>query len=1006
MKTSFPATLPVRRTVMASLMAALCVPALASDVVISQVYGGGGNSGATYKNDFVELFNRSASPVDLTGWSVQYNSATSTTGAWQVTKLPSVVLQPGQYLLVQEAVGAGGSQNLPTPDTSGSIAMSATAGKVALVGNSTALAVANPSRGAVKDVLGFGNTANGFETTPGPGLSNTLAALRGDYGCADTDNNAADFSTAAPAPRNSATAAHVCGTPVVLPIVASCPAALPAAFGNVTATDLSATDADGVVNSAVITSTPVAGISLLNFLAADAAGGTATVSLNVDASVPVGSYPVAIQFGNDQAQTTSCSVSVNVQAPQAVTHSIMQIQGAGATSPYANTVQTTEGVVTLKVSTGFFIQDENGDGDPSTSDGIFVYMGGNSTGAKVGDKVRVTATVQEYTPTGAPRSVTELSNVTAVFGMGPGKTISPTNIDLPNANLGQVEGMLVHFNHPLTVSQTEFLGTRGEVSLSSGRLESPTNHYAPRTPEAAAMMAANAQNLIVLDDGLTTAPTTVPYLGQDNTLRAGDTVADLTGVVDYAAGGSGPTFKLQPSIAPTFSRDNPRTDAPAVLPGNVKVASANVLNFFTVFTDGTDVWGRTGQGCSLGANVSKSNCRGADSLAEFLRQKTKIVNELKAIDADVYGLMEIQNNGEATVSYLVDQLNAAIGSTVYAVVPKPADTGTDAIRVAMIYKPAKLTMVGGALSDGNAINNRAPMAQTFQLANGEKFSLVVNHLKSKGSCPTGSGADSDLGDGQSCWNATRVQQAQRLIGTFVPQVVAAAGDPDVLLVGDFNSLGMEDPIAAITGTGYVNQLERFIRPRGMPYSFVFDSEAGYLDHALASPSLNAQVIDAAEWHNNADEPPVIDYNSDGKPAGVKPGTNEPLLYSPLPYRASDHDPVVVSINLQPKFVDVSSSVSSSATGFVFVRATGKYGSTFTLTNTSGAPLAGPLQVEFDNLPAGVTLSNASGMHSGAPYITVNAASLAPGASLSFGLSFSKTTSANIGYTAKVFSGSF
>ena len=1006
MKTSFPAALPVRRTVLASLMAALCVPALAaSDVVISQVYGGGGNSGATYKNDFVELFNRSSSPVDLTGWSVQYNSATSTTGAWQVTRLPAVVLQPGQYLLVQEAIGAGGSQNLPTPDATGTIAMSATAGKVALVGNVTALAVANPSGGAVKDVLGFGNTSTGFEGSPGPGLSNTLAALRGDSGCADTDNNAADFSTAAPAPRNGASATHVCGAPVVLPIVASCPASLAAAVGNVSATGLSATDADGIVNSAIITSSPVAGISLLNFVAADAAGGTATVNLNVDASVPLGSYPVAIQFGNDQAQTASCSVSVNVQAPQAVTHSIMQIQGNGDTSPLANTVQTTEGVLTLKVASGFFMQDENGDGDPTTSDGIFVYLGSNSTGANVGDKVRVTGTVQEYIPTGAPRSVTELSNVTAVFGMGPGKAITPTNVDLPNANLGQVAGMLVHFNHPLTVTQTEFLGTRGEVSLSSGRLESPTNHYPARSPEALAMAAANAQNLIVLDDGLTTAPTTVPYLGQDDTLRAGDSVADLTGVVDYAAGGSGPTFKLQPTIVPTFSRDNPRTDAPTLLQGNVKVGSANVENFFTVFTDGTDVWGRTGQGCSLGANVSKSNCRGADNLAEFLRQKTKVVNQLKGMDADVVALMEIQNNGEDTITYLVNELNTAIGSTVYAVVPKPAETGTDAIRVAMIYKPAKLTMVGGALSDGNVLNNRAPMAQTFVLANGEKFSLVANHLRSKGSCPT-SGADSDLGDGQGCWNATRVQQAQRLVNTFVPQVVAASGDPDVLLVGDFNALGMEDPVLAITATGYVNEMEHFVRPRGTPYSYIFDSQRGYLDQALASPGLDAQVIDVAEWHNNADEPPVIDYNSDGKPAGVKPGTNEPLLYSPLPYRVSDHDPFLVSLNLQPKFSDVSASVSAAGTPFVYNRATGKYVSTFTVTNTGAATLAGPLQVEFDNLPAGITLSNASGMHNGAPYITLNAASLAAGASTSVTLNFSKTTTSNISYSAKVFHGSF
>ena len=125
---------------------------------------------------------------------------------------------------------------------------------------------------------------------------------------------------------------------------------------------------------------------------------------------------------------------------------------------------------------------------------------------------------------------------------------------------------------------------------------------------------------------------------------------------------------------------------------------------------------QTGQGCTVGTSTTKSNCRGADNLAEFVRQRDKIVAELQAIDADVVGLMEIQNNGETAVTYLVEQLNAAIGGVTYAVVPKPAATGTDAIRVAMIYKPAKLGLVGGALSDANAINNRPPMAQTFRAA--------------------------------------------------------------------------------------------------------------------------------------------------------------------------------------------------------------------------------------------------------------------------------------------------
>jgi predicted extracellular nuclease len=333
---------------------------------------------------------------------------------------------------------------------------------------------------------------------------------------------------------------------------------------------------------------------------------------------------------------------------------------------------------------------------------------------------------------------------------------------------------------------------------------------------------------------------------------------------------------------------------------------------------------------------------------------------------------------------------------VYAVVPKPAATGTDAIRVAMIYKPAAVTPVGGALADANSVNNRPPMAQTFRAVNGEKFSLIVNHLKSKGSCPSGTGGDADNGDGQSCWNATRVAQAQRLVNTFVPQVQAAAGDSDVLLIGDMNSYGMEDPIAAITAKGFVNQLERFVRPAGMPYSYVFGHEAGYLDHALASASLSAQVAGAAEWHTNADEPEVIDYNTNGKPQD---------LYDALPYRASDHDPVVISLALQPAVSDVTAGVQVQANGLVFNRVTQLFGGSITLVNRSGAALAGPLQLQFDGLPAGVTVVNATGMHDGAPYIST-AGGLAPGASVTLPLTMRNPAKVNATYSAKIYSGNF
>lgn len=999
MKTTLHAS-PGRLTVLAALLAGTATPAFAvSDhVVISQVYGAGGNgsgSGAAIlKNDYIELFNRGDTPVSLAGWSVQYGSSTGS--SWQVTPLTAVTLQPGQYYLVQEAAGAGGTPSAVVADKVGAIAMGAGAGKVALVSSTAALTGATPGGATLVDFVGYGS-ANAYEGAgAAPALGNLLSAYRNNDGCDETDNNAADFSAALPAPRNTLTDKRLCSVAPQKPIVATCPATLALAQGYAGSAALSASDLDGIVNGAVISTGATTGIALADFTAAMEEGGTATVNLTASGSLAVGSYPLSIQFSNNQGQTASCPLTVNISGLAAVTKSIPEIQGPGAASPYANTVQTTEGVVTLKVGTGFFIQDINGDGNPATSDGIFIYTASAPANVQVGDLARVTGTVTEYTPANATRSYTEIKDVTAVVPMSSGHTITPVNIVLGD-DLSRVEGMLVNFVQPLTVNQVEFLGERGEVTLANGRLEVPTNRYPARSAEAIALAASNAAGMIVLDDGIFTTPTTIPYIGADNTLRAGDTVTSLTGVIDFGAiGGGGAAFKLQPTAAPVFSRTNPREDAPALAAGNVKVASANVLNFFTTFANGTDVEGRTGQGCRIGSTTSASNCRGANNLAEFIRQRDKIVGELKAIDADVVGLMEIQNNGDYTVNYLTNALNAAIGAPVYAVVPAPASTGTDAIRVAMIYKPGKLALVGSPLSDGDALNNRAPFAQTFAVANGEKFSLIVNHLKSKGSCPAGTGPDTDQNDSQGCWNATRVQQAQRLINTFVPQVVAAAGDPDVLLIGDMNSYGMEDPIAAMTGAGYVNQLERYIRPRGMPYSFIFNSNSGYLDHALASASLSPQVAGAAEWHNNADEPTVIDYNLESKPQD---------LYTAQPYRASDHDPVVISLNLQPKYVDLAGSIKLTQYSTTLNRATGKYVSSVSVSNTSGAALTGPFQLKLNSLTAGVILDNASGIDGGAPYVTVDT-TLAPGAALSIPLTFSNPAKATIVYAPKFYQGAF
>ena len=323
----------------------------------------------------------------------------------------------------------------------------------------------------------------------------------------------------------------------------------------------------------------------------------------------------------------------------------------------------------------------------------------------------------------------------------------------------------------------------------------------------------------------------------------------------------------------------------------MKVASANVLNFFTTFTDGNTATGLSGQGCTLGASTAASNCRGADNAAEFTRQRNKIVESIAALGADVVGLMEMQNNGATAVQNLVDGLNAKLGAGTYARVSDPASgTGTDAIKVAMIYRPSRLAPLGAATSDSAAIHNRPPLAQTFAALNGERFSVIVNHFKSKG-CDGAVGLDADQGDLQGCFNDRRVQQAKAL-RSFITAVQGTAGSDDVLLIGDFNAYAQEDPVFELTSSGIIDQIGRL---NAFGYSYVFNGAAGRLDHALTTASLSAKTTGATEWHINADEPSVIDYNTEFKQPAC--ATCGPDYYSATPYRSSDHDPVLVGLSI-------------------------------------------------------------------------------------------------------------
>jgi endonuclease/exonuclease/phosphatase family metal-dependent hydrolase len=358
----------------------------------------------------------------------------------------------------------------------------------------------------------------------------------------------------------------------------------------------------------------------------------------------------------------------------------------------------------------------------------------------------------------------------------------------------------------------------------------------------------------------------------------------------------------------------------------------NTLNFFLTLDYPTG--DPLDNNCGPGNNVE---CRGADSDAqppESPRQRTKLLQALKGLNADILGLNELENStgvdplGDAT-NGIVPGLNDLLGVGTYNYIDTGV-IGTDAIRVGLIYKPAVVTPIGTYKLLTSAVDprfidtkNRPSLAQTFEEnQTGARFTVVVNHLKSKGSMCDDVG-DPDAGDGQGNCNGTRTGAAQALVDWLATDPTGS-GDPDFLIMGDLNSYSKEDPIDAIkagpddtagTGDDYTNLIEHF--QGAYAYSYVFDGQAGYLDQALGSASLLAKVTGAEDWHINSDEPDVLDYDTSFKPPA------QDLLYEPNAYRTSDHDPVVVGLNLnEPPTIDAGGPYSVVEGSFVTVTATG------------------------------------------------------------------------------------
>lgn len=658
-----------------------------------------------------------------------------------------------------------------------------------------------------------------------------------------------------------------------------------------------------------------------------ASGGPLTFTVNPTADFVGGETctftvlapSISDQDANDPPDTMSLNFVVGFSTLDVCAQpytAIPAIQGSGATVALTG-IRTTQGVVvgdyegTSPALRGFFIQDPAGDGDPATSDGIFVFEGSNANTVSLGDVVRVTGTASEN------QGQSQIS-VGTIVNCGTG-SVTPTDVTFPVASadfLEQYEGMLVRLPQTMYVTEHFQLGRFGQVVISAdGRLQQPTNVVAPGAP-AIAMQLANNLNKIILDDASQAQnPDPILFarggspLSASNTLRGGDTATGIVGVLNYTWAGnsaSGNAYRVRPVNAlngyVNFEPTNPRPTSVPDVGGDVKVVGMNLLNFFNTFDGLPD----NVDNCSLGFGGGSTDCRGADTQSEFDRQYPKTVAAILAMNADVIGVNEIENDGYGSASALqtlVDQLNAATTPGTYAFIDVDTNTGqvnamgTDAIKVALLYKPAVVTPVGqtAALNTEAFVNggdsaprSRPSLAQAFeQNSNGQRFIVNVNHLKSKGSACT----VPDAGDGQGNCNVVRVNAATELMN-WLASDPTGTGDPDILLVGDYNSYAMEDPIMVIENAGFTHLIKSFLGPDA--YSYVFDGQWGYLDHALSSSSLLSQITGVGDYHINSDEPSVLDYNTDFKTANLIAS-----LYAPDQFRVSDHDPVIVGLCTPP-----------------------------------------------------------------------------------------------------------
>ncbi len=897
-------------------------------VVISQVYGGGGNSGAPYNEDFIELFNRGSSAQSVAGWSVQYTSATGTANlganSGQLTALPSVSIPAGGYLLVGESSGATGAA-LPAPDATGGIAMSATAGKVAVVtgtdtlgcnGGSTPCTDAQAAR--IVDLVGYGN-ANYFETPPtgpAPTLSNTTAAVRNGHGCTDTDVNASDFAASAPTPRNSLSAPAPCGStadqaPAVAATTPANGASGVAASTSPTVTFSEPVDVDAGGFSIACATSGAHPLTVSGGPTTFALSPTTSFTAGESCSVGVAAAAVHDQDANDPPDTMASdyTFSFSVAAPVVLT-AIHDIQGAAHISPLAGQSVSTSGIVTAKVSNGFYLQDPSPDADPATSEGIFVFTS-SAPAVAVGDAAQVSGRVSEFRPGGASGgsnlttteigspsvSVTSSGNpLPASVLIGPGGRVPPTEVieddatgdvetsgtfDPQNDGIDfweSLEGMRLEIDDAVAVGPTNSFG---ETPIVSNAVASV------RTPRGGVVVRANDFNpeRVVADNAIVPMPT----------MNVGDHyTSPLIGVLDYDFG----NYFLEPTQPVTAVHDGvtPETTDPAA-PDQLAIATFNVENLAP--PDPATKFSRL-------ASIVVTNLAAPDIIAvEEVQDNSgatdngivaadvtigKLTAAIQAAGGPVYGYREIdpvndQDGGQPGGNIRVVFLFRTDRGLSFVDAPGGTSTTADSVTPS-----GDLAFSPGRIDPGNAAWNasRKPLAGEFTFQ-GEKLFVIANHWVAK--LPD----DPLMGHVQPPQQPSETQRVQQAtaVRDFTQSLLAANSQANVVVLGDLNDMQFSDALTTLDGTPVHDLIDTL--PVGERYTYDYEGNSEALDHILLSDRLFAQPFAYDVVHVNSE----------------------------FADQASDHEPQVVRLTLNrpptvsaggPYSVDEGGSVALSATG--------------------------------------------------------------------------------------------